>query len=542
MRMIALILAIMSAAGIASAQQPTVLDRRLAETYLEYANLVDSAYARSGRPKDTVGKFKLAVNGFTDLSSTSGFRAATYVDQESRRVVIAFAGTEPDPLKNPSGFVRDITTGAFIRVIGTPAQIRQAELLIDGIQKQNPDVQIVVAGHSLGGALAQYVAAKYGLEGYTFNSEVLSSSLSAQAMEGKILLAKPIVHIVEKGEILSQTVNRLSKVDYLGGKVTEVDYTRKFLKGGDHSLQNLIAGLGYNAFGTLGAAPSRFDSVDMALFQRMNNTTSTANSTPQMATNSNVAPSGAPTAVLNSTSQTNFRYSGAVTYATGAGTADYDTIRTFRISTWTSGGDLLKWDFTGIGQLGKGNLNGAQIVNTGSASTSEGAIYWGRWQGNTQVTTYAGATIFGQGVSYVFGDSVTALPLNKQFTYGFASGTQIVSQSGVVGNAMQSGTITVNTGTQAVQLNNLRFGFPTASAFGAALFTMNGAAKYSSTYRIEGTLTGSCSGGNCGANLASTGGFAGRFTGATGAGIALMYGAVTNNNAVGGVASAAFKR
>lgn len=377
--------------------------------------------------------------------------------------------------------------------------------------------------------------------GYTYNSLGLNSA-TLQELGDKQGAAK-MHHAIVRGEPAS-AFNQLRNLTYLGSDRDKTFYdfkpTPAVLSGTSGSTPAIAGGSAGPL--TLHSITSLIAAISPQNTQQIlwGISTASQSNAPGISVNNNIAASGLSSSLSNATVQTANGFSGAVAYATGAGTADFNTVRSFTLQV--SGGNFLSWDFTGIGQLGKGNLNGAQIVNTGSVSTSEGQIYLGRWLGNTRLTTNAGATEFGRGVNYAFGDSTVALPLNKRFTYSFAGGTPIVSGGGTVGLPLQGGTITVNTGTQAVQLNNFRFGFSAASAFGAALFTMNGAATYSSTYRFSGSLTGSCSGGNCGANLASTGGFAGRFTGATGTGIAMTYGAVTNNNAVGGVASAAFKR
>lgn len=118
--------------------------------------------------------------------------------------------------------------------------------------------------------------------------------------------------------------------------------------------------------------------------------------------------------------------------------------------------------------------------------------------------------------------------------------------------ALPGGTITVNTTARSIQLNNLAFGYNAGSVVGAATFSMSGSGSYSSNTNpggFGGMLTGNCTGGSCGAGAAATGGYAGRFTGTTGTGIGLVYGAVTTAavgppamSFIGGTVAAAFKR
>ena len=120
---------------------------------------------------------------------------------------------------------------------------------------------------------------------------------------------------------------------------------------------------------------------------------------------------------------------------------------------------------------------------------------------------------------------------------------QYHNTSGSLTGTTYGGTVSVDTSKQSVQVTNLRFGYLASSSVGQATFNMNGSSTYNSTLRIPlVSLTGSCTGGSCGAGIASNGAFAGRFIGAAGEGIGAVYGAVTNNNAIGGTAAGVFKR
>ena len=76
---------------------------------------------------------------------------ATVFSDEAGIVIIAFRGTDDKA---------DILSDVQIVNGELPEQFAEAQSLYEDVQSANPDAKIVLAGHSLGGSLAQLVAAK----------------------------------------------------------------------------------------------------------------------------------------------------------------------------------------------------------------------------------------------------------------------------------------------------------------------------------------------------------------------------------------------
>lgn len=498
---------------------------------LKYARLASAAYnaeSPEGVKLATAAGMTLAKDGsFKEIFS--GFQGATYyATSNPANIVISFAGTD---FTNINVVKTDVDVARNLN----PAQYQLAFEYVAEVKKAYPGAKIVVVGHSLGGGLAQYAAALNGLEGYTFNALGLNQVQMDEVKKSP--LQNPITHFVQSGEPVADINSKLS-LSYVGNNVVKVSFsspispyvslTSPYIN--KHFIDPMVSGFSATpsllSFASLGANPLGVNQ--------------TANSTPQTSFNSssNVNKSGLANALATLGANSK---SGALTYTSGTGIADYNTARG---SVWQiSGSQMTSWDFTSLGQNGKGDLGAAAITNVGATILSDGSTaYWGRWVGGSQITSNAGADVSGRAVSFAFGNSAVALPSGK-FTYSYAGGTPFSSTSGSLTGTTYGGTISVDTSKQSVQVTNLRFGYLAGSSVGQATFNMNGSSTYNSTLRIPlVTLTGSCTGGSCGSGIASNGALAGRFIGAAGEGIGAVYGGVTNNNAVGGTAAGVFKR
>ena len=116
-----------------------------------------------------------------DYTSTpSGFQAAAF-QSPSGEIVFSFKGTDAG---NGSEFSKDIAnadeqifTGSSK---GLPAQFVDAENFVMPILRSNPDVKCSFTGHSLGGAIAQYMTYRTIYKSVTFNApgigEVIEST------------------------------------------------------------------------------------------------------------------------------------------------------------------------------------------------------------------------------------------------------------------------------------------------------------------------------------------------------------------------------
>ncbi|WP_425513034.1 lipase family protein, partial [Xanthomonas albilineans] len=150
---------------------------------------IDSYRNRSqsevGRPKHIpLGGQYYTVFGYAN-DPISGFHATAYQTVEKpHRIIIAYRGTDPglfsgetkaEKLDHALTTVQDIAVDAtMVRDAVNPqkaaADAFTAQMLAKAAEQGIPKDHVTVAGHSLGGALAQIEAAEFGLRGATFNA------------------------------------------------------------------------------------------------------------------------------------------------------------------------------------------------------------------------------------------------------------------------------------------------------------------------------------------------------------------------------------
>ncbi len=92
------------------------------------------------------------------INTRNGFFSRSYYSTKKKKRVVAFRGTEP-------GDWKDLMTDVHIILRKNSEQFIKS--LRQGLKFKN---EVVYTGHSLGGALAKYVAAKYGYQAVAFNA------------------------------------------------------------------------------------------------------------------------------------------------------------------------------------------------------------------------------------------------------------------------------------------------------------------------------------------------------------------------------------
>ncbi|WP_244072036.1 lipase [Nitrosomonas sp. PY1] len=129
---------------------------------LPYMQLADLVYDFDNT---TVGTWKLIET----KNKTSGMDAGVYENQNTnpKEIALVFRGTEPCCSLD---YVRDITADAAIATGTVSDQFKDAFNFARDVINRYPGAKIIVAGHSLGGGLAQAVGATLGLETFAFNS------------------------------------------------------------------------------------------------------------------------------------------------------------------------------------------------------------------------------------------------------------------------------------------------------------------------------------------------------------------------------------
>jgi Txe/YoeB family toxin of Txe-Axe toxin-antitoxin module len=132
------------------------------------ATLAQSGYSENHLGKD--GKQekdnKLSTYGWKEYESVeydSGFHARVYKNDEEGKIVVSFGGTETDDMK-------DLLTDGRLALGYSDDQFEEALKFVNDMMLEHPEKEIVITGHSLGGALAQYVAIHKGIPAITFNA------------------------------------------------------------------------------------------------------------------------------------------------------------------------------------------------------------------------------------------------------------------------------------------------------------------------------------------------------------------------------------
>lgn len=121
----------------------------------------------------------------------SGFYGEAYKYRDGS-VVIAYRGTE--------GALNDLLTDWSIAIGLKPKQFDDAEKMYKLITSMFPGKEVQVAGHSLGGAMAQFVASKYVTRGYTFNA---FGSARFLTREQRYRATDRVFNVVEKYDVVS---------------------------------------------------------------------------------------------------------------------------------------------------------------------------------------------------------------------------------------------------------------------------------------------------------------------------------------------------
>jgi len=121
--------------------------------YVDYVRLSEDVYNKKSKILSGVWKRKEERE-----NKTSGFYAAVYENSNTGESVIVFRGTE---VTDWNDIVADI------QIVKSKLHKQFADAL--SFLRNNSYVSILL-GHSLGGALAKYVAAKKGLTAYAFNA------------------------------------------------------------------------------------------------------------------------------------------------------------------------------------------------------------------------------------------------------------------------------------------------------------------------------------------------------------------------------------
>ncbi len=161
---------------------------------------IDLKERKSPEP-GTGGENQTEVNKAEVEKQIGGFRAASFMNKDTKEIVISYCGTN-----SPMDYPVDLALALHI----PHWQEWQAERYYKAIAKKYPGYKITLTGHSLGGALVQHVGSKYGLRGITFNAPGIRKSKNAKQTEGK----SNIVNYVNMNDPFGCSFKHIGEVRY----------------------------------------------------------------------------------------------------------------------------------------------------------------------------------------------------------------------------------------------------------------------------------------------------------------------------------------
>ncbi len=147
------------------------------------------------------------------VSTLGGYKGTVFRDEITGNIIVASAGTEIFG-STPSDFYTDIA----MAVSGIPNQFPDAVTLFQWAKNystKNGSPEIQVTGHSLGGALAQLLAAKNGVGGETFNAFGSRSGAENLGLDNIALADSLVTNHRTAQDVVSGVSDHIGKVvDY----------------------------------------------------------------------------------------------------------------------------------------------------------------------------------------------------------------------------------------------------------------------------------------------------------------------------------------
>lgn len=201
-------------------------ERRAVDTLarsVSYAQLADAVYDFDNV---TVGSWDLIESS----GKSSGMDAGVFRNRDTNELALVYRGTEtcdfPCSFKELEDTARDVIADAAIGIGTVSDQFKDAFRFAQGVIGRYPSAKITVAGHSLGGGLAQAVGSTLGLETFAFNSssvpdhffDTYTITLPAEKLEDLIFVIgdvhDPVSNTDKTGEIYLDSHHVTSPIQF----------------------------------------------------------------------------------------------------------------------------------------------------------------------------------------------------------------------------------------------------------------------------------------------------------------------------------------
>ncbi|MGI9274539.1 MAG: hypothetical protein ACR2PT_06760 [Endozoicomonas sp.] len=149
-----------------------------------YRNITATELPPSWRVKNKGGVYE-AKNGTHRIYDKNGTNlyGRVFINDDSNKIIIAFAGTEFNPQKYGWRIASTLSTSfmaAFASIFANGkdiAMMTKAVKVTKDIANQFPGYQVELSGSSLGGAIAQFVSLETGYSARVFNSLALNNTI-----------------------------------------------------------------------------------------------------------------------------------------------------------------------------------------------------------------------------------------------------------------------------------------------------------------------------------------------------------------------------
>lgn len=217
----------------------------------QFGTLSEAAYSGA-----EVAGFERLERYATD--SWSGLQAEVYRPLNGGPVVVAVAGTD---MASPSDWLTNILQALSLSPLGVPRQYRQALDLVERVRAEFGE-NVVVTGHSLGGAIATYTGMSTGSPVVAFNAAGLgvgaeaalrgrgaldASSVVQVRVDGELLTSDPLIAVPGLPELYGTVVaippaEPLPPIDGVGSFLWNF-VPRQFRRAADHGIANVLAAI-----------------------------------------------------------------------------------------------------------------------------------------------------------------------------------------------------------------------------------------------------------------------------------------------------------